>query len=277
MTTRRLVPRQARRWTGCIAGAAVMALSLGGCAADAAQRTGLNPHVESAVVQIPGTTSHEDQAWVAQRLSGWKADGIRDCLAQNGRKDLWPRVGEVMDGRAKMPDFTVPSPRMLTEIGIDWRRAPDAHASIDERDFELWECDDAADTDTPQPGAETTQLYEDLQNRWYDELTPVLSDPAYDPQKRAVNRCLVAGGATIDIRDDGATGAGWEAEFTLGADSVDAMTDAQTLAAGQLLARCAAPLWRAWQVELQPKKAQFLREHHTDLARLCQDVSQSER
>lgn len=275
MKTWRRLPRQAHRWTGLVAAAAVLVLALGVCSADAAQSTGLDPRVESAVAQLPGTASHEDQVWVTERLSAWKAAGIRDCLAQNGREDLWPRVGEVVAGPAQMPDFSVPSPRMLTEVGIDWRRAPDAHATISEQDFTLWECDDAADTGVPHPGAETTQLYEDLQNRWHDELVPVLEDPAYDPQKRAVNQCLVDGGATIDTRDDGSTGAGWEAEFTLGAESVDAMTDAQTLEAGRLLARCAAPLWSAWHTELMPKKAKFLREHHTELARLCEDVKQA--
>ncbi len=252
------------------------AIVLSGCSgkgsSGASDHGAVDPRVESAIVQIPGTDSHYDALWVGARLSSWRVEGIRSCLEQNGRKDLWPRAEEAATRHLQIPDFRAPSPKMLTEVGLDWRRAPDANATVKDSDLVLWDCADAGPDEIPTPQSEDYQKFENLQYAWGDELDKVLDDPRYNTEKQTVNDCLIAGGATVGKNDAGETAHGWEGQFSLGAASLDAMTDENSKEAGKLMVTCAEPLWKQWQEALDEPKEQFVEQHAAELAHLSKAV-----
>ncbi|MFB9775889.1 hypothetical protein [Brevibacterium otitidis] len=262
-----------RRVVGLAAATAVMCL-LAGCAGqhDENVEGRVDSRVLSAVTPIPGSDSYYDRIWVVKQLNQWQADIIRKCLEQNGRKDLWPRAEEPIMTDAVWADHRTLSKKMLNDTGYDWRRAPDAHASIHENDKVLWDCSGSFEEETPSEDSKRSQLFEDLQSAWKDELDKVLDDPKYSARKQEINKCLEAGGAQINSHDDGSTGAGWEAEFVYGAASKDDMTDEQAKTAGKLLVKCAEPLWDEWSGVLEPKRADFAEKHAKDLADLSAAV-----
>ena len=231
-----------------------------------------DPRVLSAVTPIPGSDSYYDQIWVVKKLDHWRVDGIRKCLEQNGRKDLWPRAEEPIMSEAHLVDARTLSKKMLQEVGIDGRRDPAAHSSIHENDKVLWDCSDSEDEEAPSADAQRSQLFQNLQISWRDELDKVLDDPKYSGHKQEVDECLTAGGAQLNKHDDGSTGAGWEGDFLYGAASEDAMTDEQAKTAGKLLVKCAQPLWDEWSTELEPKRADFAEKHNKDLAEISSAV-----
>lgn len=258
----------------CGLAASLVAMSIvSGCAGSDSENTSdrVDPRVLSAATPIPGSDSYYDRIWVLTKIDNWRIDGIRDCLERNGRKDLWPRAEEPILNEARLLDTRVLSKKMLEEVGIDPRRAPDSHSEIHEKDKVLWDCSDGG-SETPGDGAQWTQAFNDLEYAWDDELDKVLDDPKYDGGKQKADRCITSGGGQLNTHDDGSTGKGWEGDFVYGASSKDAMTDEQAKAAGKLLVKCAQPLWDEWSTELEPKRADFAEKHNKDLAEISSAV-----
>ncbi|PMC76497.1 MULTISPECIES: hypothetical protein [unclassified Brachybacterium] len=243
------------------------AVLLAGCSGASSARGEVDTRVVNAVVTAPGEGAYADPVWLREQLRATVMPEIEGCLEDVGRADAIPKAADYVAYYEEMNEFAFPDPDRYRRGGVrpvgTIDGIPDTELSANDATLECYF------SVTKRQRHKAVSLSESLHSEWTMKVE-LNADVSRLPDEFATFEACLSDKTGFP---GGSADAGtppsvydfldwWPHQY----GGEDVMPDEKNLEGGEIFANCLAPLTKAQAELVADDRAEFIEQHHEDLA-----------